>query len=423
MAHMNEELMNETCIFCGKDIESFPNMKLIASGVAGLGICFDCNAKIASAIEEYTAQHDPKAKTKKNTSAIKKFVNSIKLYKPKEIKKKLDEYVIGQDKAKEALAVAVYNHYKKIKNNFSCSDDEFLDKSNVLMVGNSGTGKTLLAKTIAKILDVPFCICDATAYTEAGYVGEDVENCIYKLVQAADYDIEKAQTGIVFIDEIDKIAKKTSPGSTGRDVSGEGVQQGLLKIIEGSVVNVPQKGGRKNPEGECIKVDTRNILFIIGGAFVGLKEAKEKKLSKIGQLGFGKIEEIVESEKELKNTDMEYEPDDLIDYGIIPEFIGRVPIIVALDKLTEEDFVKILTEPKDSIINQYVKLMKLDDIDLKFDKNAIREIAKKAFEKNTGARGLRSIIEKVMSRYMYEIPSSNVKKLNITKKIIEEKIQ
>ena len=276
---------------------------------------------------------------------------------------------------------------------------------------------TLLVKNIAKILGVPFCICDATTYTETGYVGEDVENCILKLLQAADYDVEKAEVGIVFIDEIDKIAKKTAGTSTTRDVAGEGVQQGLLKIIEGSVVNVPPKGGRKHPEAEYVKVDTKNILFILGGAFVGLKESKEKKLMNVGHLGFNGSGE--EPKRELKNSDFTYEPDDMIDYGFIPEFVGRVPITVSLDKLTEKQFIQILLEPKDSIIKQYTKLFKLDGINLTFDDNAIKEIAHRAYEKDIGARGLRSILEKIMNKYMYELPSTNRKSLNITKKIVD----
>jgi len=412
MRMSTDEKQNETCIFCGRDLKTFPHMSYVASGVQGLGICFDCNERISQVIAE--ASTGPKTKTKN----IKSFINKIKVYKPKEIKAKLDEYVVGQDKAKMALAVAIYNHYKKIKNNIGVNNigDEFLDKSNVIMMGPSGCGKTLLAKNIAKILGVPFCICDATTYTESGYVGEDVENCVLKLLQAADYDVEKAQVGIIFIDEIDKIAKKTSGSSTTRDVSGEGVQQGLLKIIEGSVVNVPPKGGRKHPEAEFIKVDTKNILFIVGGAFVGLKEEKEKKLNNIGHLGF------IKDDQKQKPVEISYEPDDLIEYGFIPEFIGRIPIIVNLEKLTEEEFVKILTDPKDSIINQYKKLMKMDGINLKFDKAAIAEIAKRAYQNNAGARSLRSIIEKIMASYMYEMPSKNAKSLSITKEIVEEKL-
>jgi ATP-dependent Clp protease ATP-binding subunit ClpX len=408
-----EPIFNEVCIFCGKDIANFPNMKFVKSGVPGFGICFDCNNKINEAISNYETSLKP-AKKKKN---IEKYVNSIKSYKPKEIKEKLDEYVIGQDQAKMTLAVAIYNHYKKIKNNYS-NKDQVLDKSNILMIGPTASGKTLLAQTIARILNVPFCICDATTYTESGYVGEDVENCVLKLLQAADYDVEKAQTGIIFIDEIDKIAKKTSGSSTTRDVSGEGVQQGLLKIIEGNVINVPAKGGRKNPTEEYIKVDTKNILFIVGGAFVGLKEAKEKEVQQIGKLGFGSIEQT--KTVEYKNTDFSYDPDDLIKYGLIPEFVGRIPVIVTLDKLTESEFVKILTDPKDSIINQYIKLMQMDNIKLTFDSSAIKEIAKRAYQKNTGARGLRSIIEKIMNKYMYEMPSSNEDSLTITKKIVAD---
>ena len=404
---MNETIENETCIFCGRDLATFPNMKFIQSGMQNLGICFNCNEKIHDIVKTKFAKD-----TKKDA---KDFVNSIKIYKPKEIKAKLDEYVIGQEKAKIALSVAIYNHYKKIINNVN-NEKEFLEKSNILMIGPSASGKTLLAKNTAKILGVPFCICDATSLTEAGYVGDDVESCITKLLQAADYSVEKAQLGIVFIDEIDKIAKKNCGASRQRDISGEGVQQALLKIIEGSVVDIPSKEGKKDPNAETIKVDTKNILFILGGAFVGLKEEKEKKLNNVGHLGFVKFDDKTEN---AKSADVVFEPEDIIEYGFIPEFIGRVPIIVTLDKLTEKQFSQILLEPKDSIINQYTKLMKMDDIELTFDKEAIKEIAKRAYAKDTGARGLRSILEKIMNNFMYELPSSNKKNLKITKKTVE----
>ncbi len=403
-----------TCIYCNRSTDEFRNMRIIGSPeLQGAGICFDCLPKLYDAFSE---DIKPEAKAKKSSSGLKSFLKKIKILKPKEIKAKLDEFVIGQDAAKIALSVAIYNHYKKIINNVN-DEKNFLDKSNVLMIGPSASGKTLLAKNIAKILGVPFCICDATTYTEAGYVGEDVENCVLKLLQAADYDVEKAQVGIIFIDEIDKIAKKSSGRSTTRDVSGEGVQQGLLKIIEGSVVNVPPKGGRKHPEAEYVKVDTKNILFILGGAFVGLKEEKERKIANVGHLGFGNIKQ--EEPQELKDTDLNYEPEDMIEYGFIPEFIGRVPNIITLNKLTQDQFKQILIEPKDSIVNQYKRLLKIDNIKLDFDSDALDEIARRAYEKNTGARGLRSILEKIMTTYMYELPSeTNRKSLTITKDIV-----
>ena len=389
-------------------------MRIVGSPeLPNAGVCFDCLQKLYDAFAD---DIKPEAKKKKSSSGLKSFLKKIKILKPKEIKAKLDEFVIGQDAAKIALSVAIYNHYKKIINNVN-DEKNFLDKSNVLMIGPSASGKTLLAKNIAKILGVPFCICDATTYTEAGYVGEDVENCVLKLLQAADYDVERAQVGIIFIDEIDKIAKKSSGRSTTRDVSGEGVQQGLLKIIEGSVVNVPPKGGRKHPEAEYVKVDTKNILFILGGAFVGLKEEKERKMANIGHLGFGQIRQ--EQPQEIKETDLNYEPEDMIEYGFIPEFIGRVPNIITLNKLTQDQFKQILIEPKDSIVNQYKRLLKIDNITLNFDSDALDEIAKRAYEKNTGARGLRSILEKIMTTYMYELPSEEKRKsLTITKDIV-----
>lgn len=339
---------------------------------------------------------------------------------PEEIKAYLDEYVIGQNEAKKVLSVAVYNHYKRIKYAERIKESGVeIDKSNILIIGPTGTGKTLLARTLAKKLNVPFAIADATTLTEAGYVGEDVENILLKLIEAADYDIKKAEKGIVFIDEIDKIAKKSENVSITRDVSGEGVQQALLKIIEGTVASVPPQGGRKHPNQEMLKIDTSNILFICGGAFVGLDKVIEKRTS-VSNMGFGaKVEE--NEEKDLGSLFKLLHPDDLVKFGLIPEFIGRLPIHVSLDNLKEEDLVRILTEPKNSIIRQYTTSFALDNIKLTFTDDAIKAIAKKSFEQKTGARGLRSIVENLMMNISYSVPSmKNVKEVIVSKECLTE---